>query len=103
MSYIKPCPFCGTQPDYDDANHMNVECPSCGITGPAGIHIGKESAIEAWNARAAVQANVPDGMVLVNAGALNMIINVLRRDADEGRTVRGEMADEILLSAIQKG
>ena len=36
---------------------------------------------------------VPDGMVLVDRGVLNMVINALRRDAEEGRQVRGEMAD----------
>jgi hypothetical protein len=36
---------------------------------------------------------VPEGMVLVNRGALNIVINALRRDAEEGRQVRGEMVD----------
>lgn len=36
---------------------------------------------------------VPDGMVLVDRGALKMVINALRRDAEEGRQARGEMAD----------
>lgn len=31
----------------------------------------------------------------VNAGALQMVINALRRDAAEGKSVRGEMADEL--------
>jgi hypothetical protein len=58
-------------------------------------------------ARATAQANttdvrlnaqgVPDGMVLVNRGALNVVVNALRRDAEQGREVRGEMAD--MLSA----
>jgi hypothetical protein len=40
-----------------------------------------------------LNATVPEGMVLVNRGALNLVINALRRDAEEGRQVRGEMAD----------
>lgn len=45
-------------------------------------------------------AQVPDEMVLVDRKALNMAINALRRDAEDGRQVRGEMAD--LLSASQQ-
>lgn len=33
--------------------------------------------------------------VSVDAGALQMVINALRRDAEEGKAVRGEMADEL--------
>lgn len=35
----------------------------------------------------------------VDAGALQMVINVLRRDAADGKTVRGEMADALLATA----
>jgi hypothetical protein len=45
----------------------------------------------------AEEIKLPDGWVLVDRGALNMVINALRRDAEEGRQVRGEMAD--MLSA----
>ena len=34
-------------------------------------------------------------MVLVNAGALQMVVNTLRRDAAEGKTIRGEMAEDL--------
>lgn len=44
---------------------------------------------------------VPSGMCLVNAGALQMVINALRRDAEEGKVVRGEMADELLASSVK--
>jgi hypothetical protein len=40
-------------------------------------------------------------MRLVNAGALQMVINALRRDAEEGKAVRGEMADELLATGGQ--
>ena len=34
--------------------------------------------------------------VTVDAGALQMVINALRKDAEEGKVVRGEMVDELL-------
>lgn len=37
--------------------------------------------------------------VLVDRGALQMVINALRRDAEEGKAVRGEMADTLEESA----
>lgn len=37
--------------------------------------------------------------IIVDAAALNLIINALRRDADEGFVARGEMADIILKTA----
>ena len=51
-------------------------------------------------ARAALAANVPAGFVLVNAGALQMVRNALQRDADDGRSARGEMLAE--LDAVTK-
>ncbi len=38
--------------------------------------------------------------VTVDAGALQMVINALRKDAEEGKVVRGEMADELLKTII---
>ena len=49
----------------------------------------------------APQPPVPSGMRLVNAGALQMVINALRRDAEEGKAARGEMADELLATGGQ--
>ena len=47
---------------------------------------------------------IPEGWRLVNAGALQMVVNALRRDAAEGKVIRGEMADELLSAAPeQKG
>ena len=45
-------------------------------------------------------ARVPDWSVLVDRGTLNMVINALRRDAEQGKSVRGEMAD-LLAAAPQ--
>lgn len=58
-------------------------------------------AIEALKAAPAAQAVepavvVPGQRVTVNAGALQMVVNALRRDAAEGKTARDEMADELL-------
>lgn len=47
---------------------------------------------------AAAQQGVRKG-VLVDAGALQMVVNALRRDAEEGKHARGEMADELLAYA----
>ena len=44
---------------------------------------------------------VPGEMKPVNAGALQMVINALHRDAEEGKVVRGEMADELLATVGQ--
>jgi hypothetical protein len=44
----------------------------------------------------ALNSQVPDGYVLVKSGALQMVVNALRRDAADGKTVRGEMADELI-------
>jgi hypothetical protein len=46
--------------------------------------------------RFSVEEFEKQGMRLVNAGALQMVVNALRRDAEEGKQVRGEMADELL-------
>lgn len=47
-----------------------------------------------------LRARLPrSGVVVIDAGALNIAINALRRDAEEGRAVRGEMADLLVESA----
>ncbi|MDR9839411.1 hypothetical protein [Herbaspirillum huttiense] len=40
--------------------------------------------------------------VSVDAGALKMVLNTLRRDAEEGRVARGEMADALWESCIRE-
>ena len=55
---------------------------------------------ESWDVMpAAAPAQASGRRVAVDAGALQMVINALRRDADDGRTVRGEMADALLAAA----
>lgn len=46
--------------------------------------------------RFSVEEFEKQGMRVVNAGALQMVVNALRRDAEEGKQVRGEMADALL-------
>jgi hypothetical protein len=47
-------------------------------------------------------ARVPDGCVVVDRGALNMVISALRRDAEQGKSVRGEMADALSAAPSQR-
>ena len=58
----------------------------------------KVAELEAAPAAQAVEPAVvvPGQRVTVNAGALQMVVNALRRDAAEGKTARDEMADELL-------
>lgn len=42
---------------------------------------------------------VPDGYALVSKGALQMVVNVLQRDAINGMRVRGEIVEQLLASA----
>lgn len=38
--------------------------------------------------------------VVVEAGLLKLVINALRRDAEEGKVIRGEMADELTTAPV---
>ncbi|MFM6987103.1 MAG: hypothetical protein ACKOXG_00340, partial [Arenimonas sp.] len=55
---------------------------------------------ESWDVMPAdAPAQASGRRVAVDAGALQMVINALRRDAEDGRPVRGEMADALLAAA----
>lgn len=41
---------------------------------------------------------MPDGYVIVGRAEISMVISVLNRDAEDGRPVRKEMADELIHS-----
>lgn len=50
---MKPCPFCGGEPDSVPTNcigHWAIYCPCCEYYGPVGR--SSELAKEAWNVRA---------------------------------------------------
>lgn len=68
------------------------ECPKCG--GVPGVTICctsfKKEPVHPAGTR-----------VSVDAGALQMVINALRRDATEGKLVRGEMADELERTVVR--
>ena len=49
---LKPCPFCGAQPEEQDIGSYFVECPGCGLQGPSGARDGVEPSVAAWNHRA---------------------------------------------------
>jgi len=59
-----------------------------------GIVYGGHARIELESRlREVVAPPVPEDCVMVDRGALHMVINALRRDAKDGRLARGEMAD----------
>ncbi len=52
---LAPCPWCGEVPDEAlDVRGTAIECPSCGVSGPAGRDAAE--AVEAWNSRAPAPA-----------------------------------------------
>jgi hypothetical protein len=79
-----------------DAMWARVEIGQAHIVASEGLG----EPIAATPAPALEAANVPAGFVLVNAGALQMVRNALQRDADDGRSARGEMLAE--LDAVTK-
>lgn len=69
------------------------------MAAPKAIHEYLDGAFAALAQPTPVQAPVSrESLVLVGAGALQMVVNALRRDAEEGKLVRGEMADALLAS-----
>jgi hypothetical protein len=58
-------------------------------------HAQRADAHEVWNAAI---ASLVTKSVRVNRGALQLAINMLQRDAEEGRVVRGELAEELARS-----
>lgn len=58
-----------------------------------------EASIELRRLSAIETQGVPDGYALVSKGALQMVVNVLQRDAANGMRVRGEIVEQLLASA----
>lgn len=55
MVELKPCPFCGGEPELIDRGDFYwVYCESCDALG--GKHRDESKAVEAWNQRAALDA-----------------------------------------------
>lgn len=52
-------------------------------------------------AKGATPVLLSPGHTIVNSGALQAAINMLRRDAEEGFTVRGELAEELAAAAFR--
>lgn len=63
MSELKPCPFCGGEAkayvrDYGDTHYWRVSCSSdkCGVNPVTNVYHTEAEAIDAWNTRAAYEA-----------------------------------------------
>jgi len=104
MNELLPCPFCGDTADLaEDTDRPGVPwtvfCESCDAS--TGNYEESAEAVTHWNRRAALaaQPGAAGDVVMVDRAALHMVVNALRRDAEEGRYVRGEMADMLLAAA----
>jgi hypothetical protein len=70
------------------------------LKGPQGYETWKDAArLRATKA----EAKARGGAFLIERGALQTAINMLRRDAEEGFKVRGEIAEELARSIIPNG
>ena len=85
----------------DAAKIIKDWCDACGMPEPSDGECHALAVAISAAAQAVLLESVPSGMCIVNAGALQMVINALRRDAEEGKVVRGEMADELLSTVGQ--
>ncbi|GER21302.1 hypothetical protein [Variovorax boronicumulans] len=72
------CIRCGSAIFSDDYH----TCDSCALAQPAPVQ----------------ELASRENLVLVGAGALQMVINALWRDVEEGKRARGEMVDALLAS-----
>jgi Lar family restriction alleviation protein len=59
MKDLKPCPFCGGQPEDCDVSDYFVVCPSCCIEGPHSVDNSRAQAVKEWNTRAQAPAAEP--------------------------------------------
>lgn len=52
MVKLKPCPFCGGEPEmYEGEGLWSIECSKCAAE-PYPYYVSEEEAIKMWNARA---------------------------------------------------
>jgi hypothetical protein len=63
--------------------------------GPEGFETWRDAALHERLRAVKVEDELKTVGVRVNRGALQVAINMLKRDAAEGRVVRGEIADEL--------
>jgi hypothetical protein len=83
----------------------SFNCDVCGVAceDPWHYSAGDQRHMHAcdacWPGVSPAAPATPTGWKLVKSGALAMVVNALRRDAEDGRPVRGEMADELLAAA----
>jgi hypothetical protein len=73
------------------------------LKGPQGYETWKDAAIAERLRATKAEAKARGGAFLIERGALQTAINMLRRDAEEGFKVRGEIAEELARSIIPNG
>jgi hypothetical protein len=71
--------------------------------GPDGFETWQDAAIHERLRATKAEAKARGGAFLIERGALQTAINMLRRDAEEGFKVRGEIAEELARSIIPNG
>jgi hypothetical protein len=73
------------------------------LKGPEGYETWKDAAIAERLRATKAEAKARGCAFLIERGALQTAINMLRRDAEEGFKVRGEIAEELARSIIPNG
>lgn len=65
------------------------------LHGPSGFETWKDAAIYERLRATKAESKARGGAFLIEKGAIQTAINMLRRDAEEGFKVRGELAEEL--------
>jgi Lar family restriction alleviation protein len=105
--HIENCPFCGSA-NVKPYEHINeptdsyCQCADCGTIGPSGKESSKDSAIAAWNLRAALQAQQGEAKVSASV-SVTPLYTALQVDAPEPATLSKSQIDAIVYQCRQSG